>query len=381
MKMRVALVITAALGVIGSLPSASADPHDAAIVGVFPTSACSADPCAPGADRSLASGAVVGGEVQVFVSAKADLGLEWVRLEAQFPGDPRFYCLEFWNANRSTTFSAMRRWNTTHWTDPRKGCAPESCSHCIETSPHQHGRVSDNVAHTLRVVAHEQVGNAADDVSTTFELKLQNAPAAPTWKADPVAATTSTGAAVSLLWPANGDPDIVEYRYVRSAPGAPRAAFAISAAHPERQGCQRLADGAYKCIDSITSGAPSGSYAYSIAAVRNAYTGPACEVVRGRCIVGPLSQARTVSVKVAPAPSGQPTDTASGGPVPSSIANPSTAPAPVSVSPPPVAVAVGGTKEPGSRGSTAVLPIAAGGLIALSAGVAGWIHLKRSRAA
>jgi len=33
---------------------------------------------------------------QVFVSANADLGLEFVRLEAQSGSDPLWYCLESW---------------------------------------------------------------------------------------------------------------------------------------------------------------------------------------------------------------------------------------------------------------------------------------------
>jgi hypothetical protein len=367
MRHRLHIALAAALFVVGLIPSVgSADPHDTRIVGVFASSECAAQTCDPSSDPKVASGAIIAGELQIFVSAEADVGLEWVRLEAQVPGDPRFYCLEFWNAQHATKLSQARRWNTIAWTDPSDQCTPETCSSCIETSPHKHGAVSENVVHTLRVVAHEQV-SGKEQMSPTFKVKLQNAPVAASWSAQPAASSTADGANVGLQWARNDEKDIVEYRYVRTSPGGKRVAFAVSSTKPETQGCRRIGAVIYRCIDKITAGAPSGRYSYAIAAVRRAFSGAPCEVSTGRCIVGPLGEASTVNVTVAAA--GGPTSTATVAPGTSQTATPKsgTGRTPVEVTPPTEEPLAAGADGDAPRRSLAV-PLIAFAVLLLAAG-------------
>src|ERR1043166_8018645 len=138
---RVAAAAAIVLSVFPASPLLAA-PHDARIVSITQVS-CGSMPCTKGAQ--IHAGQLVGGTIRVAVAAAADLGLEWVRLEAQNAGDPRWYCLEFWEANRATTFSNARTWRTVHWTDPRKQqCERDDCSNCIENSPHHHGAPTVN---------------------------------------------------------------------------------------------------------------------------------------------------------------------------------------------------------------------------------------------
>lgn len=363
-----AIRVLAAAGVafavfpVSPLRAAPRNPKISSVVQV----SCGSVPCTKGAH--ITQGALTGGTIDVSVAAEADLGLEWVRLEAQNPGDPRWYCVEFWEAGRATTFSETRRWRTAHWTDPRKQqCEEGDCSHCIENSPHHHGAPTVNTSLSLRVVAREQgasLSNTPDAVSPPFALKIQNAPEPARWLQAPEASTRNGAPAVILRWAPNREEQAVppepavvpgsvrEYRFLRTDPSGARTAFAVNAAHPERQGCARVSNIAYECADSALP-ATGGSFRYAVAAVVAGVEGDACGTASGTCVIGPLSAFESVSVPASaaqPTPTG--TTTANAGFTPSS----SGSPAPISVPTEGLASAPKGDK---TRGGAPILPIAA----------------------
>jgi hypothetical protein len=370
-RARATLAVAAAVLSIWTGP-VHASPHGARIVSI---AGCGTQGCAPG-DPVLKQGAVVTGTIRITVHAEADLGLEWVRLEAQPEGDVRWYCLEFWNAGRATTFDRERTWNTLAWTDPRSTCAPEACSNCVENSPHRHGALSENLLHKVRVVGREQgssVSGSEDDESSAFEVRLQNPPGAPAWASDPGSTTSDGRPSVTLQWAPSLEKDVVEYRFVRSDPAGKRTAYAVDAARPGRQGCQKIADLAFRCVDADFGARGGGAYRYQVAAVRRAPSGPACEVVARRCIAGPLGDARTVDV--APFSSKRPSKR-DGGPSPGSSPIPANlgGGAPVAIAPPPTTTAAGPTPPVPGTPSSSRAPFvgAAAAILALALGLAAW---------
>jgi len=279
---------------------ASADPEEVRITGVFHTADCAGDPCEPGRDPALKAGTVVAGSIEVHVQARADLGLEWVRLEAQYPGNPRFFCLEHWTANRALSFESQRLWRTDTWTDPRRECTPETCSNCLENSPHKHGAPTRNRPHLMRVVARESV-SGEEAASATFEVVLANAPRSPAWVAEPQT-QGDDDPAVLLQWKPNPEPDVSEYHFVRVGPDGDEAEFAVSARDPEAHGCSRVGAIAYRCLDDGFES--SGEYRYAVFALRPAVNGVRCSLRPGRCAESDPSEVRTASVTVPDSPSG-----------------------------------------------------------------------------
>jgi hypothetical protein len=326
-----------ALAVLSSAPVAEALPHDARIESVV-QGACGATPCTPGS--AITAGSVVGGIVRVDVHAEADLGLEWVRLEMTHPGSVFGRCLEFWPAGGARTFDRSLEWNTAFWTDPRDECTVH-CSDCIEDSRHYHGAPSLNTTYKLRVVAAETgsdaSGGVGDVTSPPFELKLQNTAAPPAWTATPAVARDGGSTSVTLEWapsstenaappePPAPPGDVVEYRFLRIDAAGRRAAFAVDAKDPTRQGCQKIGTIAYRCHDRALPG--QGTYRYAVSAIRSGFSGDRCELSSGSCVVGRHNDIR--SVTVAGAASSSPTTSAT----PTPGVTPSSGAAPVSVDP------------------------------------------------
>lgn len=281
---------------------AHASARDAAVTGVYSTASCAGGRCTPGSDTPLQAGASAAGTLQVFVTAKADLGLEFVRLEAQSGSDPAFYCIEFWKTNGALEFSNNRVWKTHRWTDPRQQCEPEICSGCLENSDHQHGIPTANGTYNLRVVAREQgqFTDANDAKSPLFAIKLSNAPTAPAWIGEP-ASNGKPDSSVVLRWSPSPEPDIVEYQFVREDPDGTERVFAVSAGNPERNGCSRASDVAYSCANGGLT--RSGTYRYALRALRHG-AGGRCAITGASCVASKVGAVRSASVVVAAVPAG-----------------------------------------------------------------------------
>ncbi len=386
LRARALLAIVVSVAAIGStgIEPATAAPKNARITSVAQR-ACGSLPCTPGS--AVQHGDLVGGTLEVRVHAEADLGLEWVRLEAQNPGSTFFYCLELWTADGAASFDQALTWDTAFWTDPRKTCTVH-CSNCIENSRHHHGAPTENLPFNLRVVARERgrdVSGAADAISNTFAIKVQNAPVPPQWSNDPRVETVDGRSSVTLQWqpsateqavppePAQPPADVKEYRFLRIGPDGARTAFAISASDPAAQGCSKVSTFAYRCVDGAFDGAPAGTYRYAVATVRAGFTGEPCQLGSGSCVVSALGPSRSVTI----ASSAQ--ATTSPGASPTGSTEPTGSAAPVSVDPSSLAApsAGGGSRPVGSSRST--LPIALGGVLLLAgAGGLVWLRFRRT---
>lgn len=311
MPMRRSLLSLVLLGVMATLPAGAA-PKDALVVAVFRTSDCRSEVCVPGSDRQVTDGAVVAGAVQIHVSAAADLGLEWVRLEARTPGDPEWYCLEFWNAGRATSFRQHRTWITPRWTDPTEECDEGICSSCAENSAHQHGEPSANVTHEIRVLAHEQGANVSstpDAESPPFRLQLANGGAAPVWSEAPKVAMRDGRPVVHLAWAPSDSPGVAEYRFTREDADATETTFAVAADDPSRQGCTAVGAIVIRCVDHSVP-RYGGSFRYAVAAYRTAPAGAGqrCALSAARCVRSAMSSIRTVTVQPAAGSGAAPLD-------------------------------------------------------------------------
>lgn len=264
-----------------------------------------------GSSAPLSQGTVVGGTIQVAVSAAADLGLEFVRLEAQSGDDPLWYCLEFWKTDGALSMSETRVWKTANWTDPRAGeCKPGICSSCTENSDHQHGAPSANGDYRLRVVAREQgqFNSSNDAISPNFRVTLSNAPTAPAWIGKPES-NGKPNPTVILRWSPSPEPDITEYQFVREDPSGNERVFAVSASNPQANGCSRAGSVAYTCPDGGFT--KSGTYKYAVRALRPGAGGGRCAVSGAACVASRVGEVKTVAVTVAATSPSSPSATAS----------------------------------------------------------------------
>lgn len=330
-----ALAFGGTLMVIGS--PAEAEPPASQVVAIYDADRCASDVCANG-DPTIAEGAAVTGPIQVHVRSEATFGLEWVRLQAHVEGTPPtlWICLQQWRQGPGTlSFDGRYTWNTAVWPDP---ATPES--DCEHQTRHYHSEATKNARYTLRAIARERSPDREIETdSPGFDIRLTNRPVPPSWAVEP---SVSGGAspAVTLRWKANPEertqpsPDLIEYHFVRVGPDGDEKEFAVNAARPTDQGCQRLSS-LYQCTDrSFTA---SGRYRYALIAFRNgAGAGVPCATTTGTCIESRLSKVAAAEVTVAAPGSAPPTADGSVSPsaLPTTTGTPTTPTAPVEVEPP-----------------------------------------------
>ncbi|HEX9695103.1 MAG TPA: hypothetical protein VGB64_02170, partial [Actinomycetota bacterium] len=312
----------------------------------------------------------VNGTIQIFVSASADLPLEFVRLEAQTGTDPLYYCLEQWTGDGSLSINADRPWKTAAWTDPRAECAPGNCSDCTENSDHQHGIPTANGEYRLRVVSRErgEFSDANDAKSATFVVRLSNAPTAPAWIGKPES-NGKPDPSVILRWSPSPEPDVTEYQFVREDPTGAERVFAVGASNPQANGCSRAGDVAYTCANGGFE--RSGTYRYAFRALRPGSSSTRCALTNASCVASPVGAVRTVTITVSRAASPEPYASAD----PSASPSGTTTAAPESQSP--LALPDSSTGDdllaPRAASDTdtsrSTLPVAMAGVLALAAGI------------
>jgi hypothetical protein len=276
---------------------------------------CGSDMCTSH-DRALTSGAVVDGTIQIQATSTTQVGFDWIHLEAKTGST--WTCLASWTPT-STSFWAQVDWDTTAW---------PSCNAAA-------GQLTPNTSVTLRLDAHEKVGNG-ETVTAPFVVKLNNRAQPPVWARAP-SATSGDDANVVLRWKANPEPDVAEYHFVRDDPDGSEQEFAVSASAPGGQGCDF--DGTtYECTDdSFAPRGYSGQYHYILLAFR---TSPSSSA---KCALPPnaaCTESATSAVQSAKLV--EPKDTTAGASGPS--ARPTSRPRPT-------VVIVGGSRSRSSGGS------------------------------
>jgi len=369
----------AVLSILGA--PAGASPKNVKIDAVFRSADCAGSTCEPSKDPKLSGGAVVAGEIQVFASAAADIGLEWVRLEGREGGTPQWYCLQYWATNRATTFGDHYAWTTTNWPQP---AAQGKNSDCTETSPHKHGAPADNGVYDIRLVAREQVSKELRN-SDPFTIKIANPPQPPAWGVDPKASGAADGnPAVTLVWNASATPDVSEYHFVRVDPGGFQSEFAVSASTPQDQGCSKVGDQTFKCVDvSFPGSAFGGAYRYTLLALRpTPGKGVACSIGGGACLESPLTAVKEVVLTDPQGAASTDESGTAGGKGRGTGAGNATKPAPVeqATDRSEQIAAAALDVEPGT-GPGALPKAVAAVLVLLASGAAGFVYWKRRPAA
>ena len=302
--MRVRFLLAAMVaGLLALSIPATAAPR-ASLDAVFRTADCGGGACEPGADQGLKQGARVAGSIQIHGSATSDLRpLEWTRMEARVGDDPRWICLDHWTIGDQQTFSDSYDWETRSWPNPPIN------SNCGEGPPHYHGELATNGVYRIRLVARERrvpSEPAGDHESTSNEFRIifHNRPAPPEWLTDPKV-STDRGPSVVLQWKPNPEPDMREYRIVRTGPQSQRSVLVVSAKDPRPQGCTRVGDTFIKCVDDEFPTAFGGTYRYELRAVRGAVGGNEKCRLSGKACISSTGVAREVTISGPKAGGGQ----------------------------------------------------------------------------
>jgi hypothetical protein len=363
--------IAALIAVAPAAVAHASPPTSASVDAMYVPSGCSSTPCGSG-DTPLPSGAIVGGPIEIHVSANGGLALlSRFRLEARPPDTKDFICIQQWFGNQRTNASEVYTWNTVNWPKPTKTWG------CPEPDPHYHGEPASNGGYTFRVSA----WNVNDDRATTspgFALRLSNAPVAPAWSGQgPQAGTRSEGLyGVDVRWAPNRERDISEYHFVRVGPDGHASEFAVDAKKPGAQGCTLVPKFYYSCFDELAAGSPSGRYTYALVAVRPAPSGAVrCSLSGASCLESPLSGKRVVSVTV-PAASASPSAPASQAAGARAIASgmpQGPVPAPSAVAP----VEAARHESLLAGGSTPKTPLSATAAVLVAAVSAGFVAARR----
>lgn len=268
-----------------------AEPSGTRIDGVFISSRCASETCDPATDPTLTPEASVSGRIQIAVSSSATLGLDWVRLEAQIPGDPRWLCVQQWSTDGALSFRGHHTWDTADW----QKLSPEWG--CTEASAHEH-EPTMNVRHTLRVRARE-IGSKTIEVSPPLSLWLGNPAKQPTWADEPrVTAGPNGEPTVKIAWTPNTEKDIAEYHIIRTSTSGTSTRSVVSATKAGDQDCRSFPR--FECSDTTFKHVGRATYTYSIVALRPARRGNArCALANERCVRSPASPPRSVEVTTA----------------------------------------------------------------------------------
>jgi hypothetical protein len=282
--------IAAALAAVTLMPGphASARPEQVAINGIYRAEECRGHACKEDRSRPLAAGEATRGTLQIHVSTRGGvLGVSSLRIEIQLEKTNGWLCVDNFWLDGAREFSGWTNWDTTAWP------GEDGSWQCPEEVPHAHNVPIPNGTHTLRAVAEER-GTRETLASAPVKVSLANPPRPPRWAADP----RPDARAVTLRWTPSAEPDIVEYTFVRLGPDGSEAEFAVSAANPGANGCQRPKGAPfYQCTDRLGAADPGGIYEYALFARRATPSGGrACAVVDRPCLESAPSEVRKVAV-------------------------------------------------------------------------------------
>ncbi|MGZ4142477.1 MAG: hypothetical protein ACXVQY_08185 [Actinomycetota bacterium] len=323
------LAIAACWAVLFVVPSAEAATGSVTAVKQCVGGTCSA---------TIGSNGVAHDIIQASVSVRSDLTeqLKAVRLSARSDTSKPFTCLVQWSTSVGLggTFSNSLKWDTT-----RFPAAPSGCSTANGNNTALYGALTPNGTLQLRAESLNSAG--AWSSYSPYTIQLNNAPSTPAWAADPsVSGAAQRHPVVTLQWKASPEPDVKEYRFLRTDSSGQSSAYPVSAANFAQQGCSF--DGTtYTCHDTNfpTSGF-GGTYSYAVVSLRpSPVAGETCYFDQSNCISSQTSDVRSVTITEPPAPT---SSTSSGAGTPQS--NPVVGPASVPTGTP----SIGTTNRDGS---------------------------------
>ena len=261
-------------------------------------------------DERVQDGDVVTERIQIHIEASSGLGLQWVELQAR-KGSSNWFCMRRWNTS-APALTQFYNWDTRAIPEgASSGASPTGCESDSD-APWGDGPGTDT--YDLRVRARDASGTTT---SSAFGVELSNRPSTPTWSSSPrVIGNKTSNAKVELRWNGLNDPDVVEYRVVRSGPG-PEKEWGFDASRPGRQGCS-ASTSPYICYDdSFPKDDYGGTYTYSVVAYRRTGASTSerhvssCQVTSGNCIASQMSESRSASLQDPPEPSPETTPTPS----------------------------------------------------------------------
>lgn len=296
------LAIAAAL--VGALLWASpaqAAPDNVKVSNVFELP-CAGSICDAGEDQALSEGAVVNGSLQIHVSARSTLGLDWVELQARqvLTETGSWVCMKHWSSPGSNV-SREFNWDTDRWPGD-SGDAPAGC----EASSY-HGDLTRNAQYDFRVQARDASGTTT---SSVFSVKVSNAAQTPEWVDEPsVEGADERSPMVTLRWRATPEPDVREYHFIREGRDGEQE-YAVSATKPGGQGCELDGD-VYTCYDNdFSSEGFGGSYSYTVVAMRASPSSrQSCSLPPyGDCVESERSDSRSLGIAEPPPPGPDATD-------------------------------------------------------------------------
>jgi hypothetical protein len=196
-------------------------------------------------------------------------------------------------------------WTSTAWPN----ASPSGCS-----SSSLYGSLTRNEGIVITARATDSNNSAA--TATVSALSLNNPPTPPQWAASPsVSGASSHAPVVTLKWTASPEPDIQEYRFLRTDPSGATKQYPVDAASPSAQGCS-LNGSTYTCYDTdFPSSGFGGTYSYALVAYRSSpSTADTCYYPNQQtpCIGATSNDVRQVSI-VEPSPSPTATGGTTGG--------------------------------------------------------------------
>src|SRR5207302_8556509 len=177
----------------------------------------------------------------------------------------------------------------------------------------QNGDLTSNGSIQIQVTSYNGSTTAA---SSAVTINLNNPPTPPAWAADPsVSGASKRAPVVTLKWDKSPEPDLQEYRFLRTDPSGNTKQYPVSATNYSAQGCSF--DGTvYTCYDTdFPSTGFGGTYHYALTAYRSSPSqADTCYYPNQQtpCIGASSSDVRQVSI-VEPSPSPTPTTGSGGG--------------------------------------------------------------------
>ena len=296
--LRAAFLAMAPSLILAALVAVPAEAAPAVTLSVF---RCSSASC--GSLSQVSSGPVAGTlQIQAKPSTTGVLppALKSLEITIKPASSSGAVCVYHLNSpHAGTTYST--NWTSTAW--PSAG--PAGCS-----SSSLYGSLTRN--ESIVVTARATDNNNSAATATVSALSLNNAPTPPVWAASPsVSGASKHAPVVTLKWNASPEPDIKEYRFLRTDPSGNTKQYPVDAANPSGQGCSF--DGTtYTCYDTdFPSSGFGGSYSYALVAYRSSpSTADNCFYPNQQtpCIGAASNDVRTASI-VEPSPS----PTATGG--------------------------------------------------------------------
>jgi hypothetical protein len=195
-------------------------------------------------------------------------------------------------------------WNSTAYPNAPSGCSTSSLDGTLTRN--------ESVVFTARAT---DTNNASASASVSA-LSLNNPPTPPQWAASPsVSGASKNAPVVTLKWNASPEPDIQEYRFLRTDPSGNTKQYPVDAASPSAQGCS-FAGTTYTCYDTdFPSTGFGGTYSYALTAYRSSPSqADTCYYPNQQtpCIGATSNDVRQVSI-VEPSPSPSATGGTGGG--------------------------------------------------------------------